>query len=77
VHTLLVVLFDILAFFLLLSFSPGGLFIRSAQYMSRHMCSGEHSHVMCCCYAAREYSHADRMHVFYSYLLIYCVNSFV
>ena len=69
VHTLLVVLFDILAF-LLLSFSPGCLFIRSAQYVSMHMCTGEHSHVMCCYYAASEYSHADRMHVFYSYLFI-------
>jgi len=60
VHTLLVVLFDILAFFLLVSFSPGGLFIRSAQYVSMHMCTDEHSHVMCCYCAAS----ADRMHVF-------------
>jgi hypothetical protein len=77
VRNLLVVLFDILAFFLLLSFSPGGLFIRSAQYVSMHMCTGEHSHVMCRHYAASEYSHVDRMHIFYSYLLIYCVNFFV
>jgi len=71
VHTLLVVLFDILAFFLLLSFSPGGLFIRSAQYVSMHMCTGEHSHVMCCCYAASEFSCWQNAHILrlFTYLL--------
>jgi len=70
VHTLLVVLFDIVAFFLVLSFSPSGLFIRSAQNVSMHMCTGEHSHVVCCCYAASEYTHADRMHSFFFLVVI-------